>query len=92
MLRDAAGAALRDGGELRTGPVFRIDVMRKAAGFGEAYGASRSGEWEYVSYAPDGSALTPAESLGELRRLPPKCRGGARLRFQGSFLDGGTID
>lgn len=60
VLRDAAGAPLRDGSELRTGPVFRIDVMRKGPGFGAAYGAARSGEWEYVSYAPDGGALTPA--------------------------------
>ena len=60
VVRDAAGVPLREGDTLRTGPVFRIDVMRKGAGFGAAYGAARSGEWEYVSYAPDGSALTPA--------------------------------
>jgi cytochrome P460 len=64
VLRDPAGAPLREGETLRTGPVFRIDVMRKGAGYGAAYGAARSGEWEYVSYAPDGSALTPAGRSG----------------------------
>jgi hypothetical protein len=40
--------------ELRT-----IFVMRKERGFGEAYEALRNGEWEYVSYLPDGSFATP---------------------------------
>ncbi len=32
--------------------------MRKERGFGEAYGANRNGEWEYVAYRPDGSYRT----------------------------------
>jgi hypothetical protein len=35
--------------------------MRRGEGFGEAYGASRSGEWEYAGYRMDGSYTTPPE-------------------------------
>ena len=46
------------------GDVARLDVMRKERGFGAAYGADRTGEWAYASYAPDGKRLTgPAEAL-----------------------------
>ena len=52
---DPSGRFIRD--EL-TG----IFVMRKERGFGEKYGIDRTGEWEYVSYRPDGSGLaTPPE-------------------------------
>lgn len=33
----------------------RIDVMRKERGYGESYGAKRSGEWEYATYEPGGT-------------------------------------
>ena len=37
--------------------------MRKERGFGTEYGPIRNGEWEYVSYNPDGTfATTPAGS------------------------------
>ena len=35
-----------------------LHVMRKERGFGEAYGESRTGEWEYTEYRPDHSYLT----------------------------------
>lgn len=38
-----------------------VGVMRKGPGFGEEYGNARSGEWEYVTYFPDGSVQTPPE-------------------------------
>lgn len=50
LLRDARGAPLK-------GPVAHIDVMRRGAGFGEAYGEDRAGEWEFASYARDGRTL-----------------------------------
>ena len=50
LLRDARGQPLR-------GPFAHIDVMRRGAGYGDAYGASRAGEWEFASYRPDGSVL-----------------------------------
>lgn len=59
-LRDADGNLLGDGdGSVQRGLVFRVDVMRREAGFGEAYGKNRTGEWEYVSYHVDGSLSTP---------------------------------
>jgi ketosteroid isomerase-like protein len=51
LLRDARGTPLK-------GEIVRIDVMRRGSGFGEAYGESRAGEWEFASYRPDGSTLT----------------------------------
>ncbi|MBL8233272.1 MAG: cytochrome P460 family protein [Bryobacterales bacterium] len=37
-------------------------VMRKERGFGEAYGPNRNGEWEYMSYRPDGSVATAPQN------------------------------
>jgi plastocyanin len=40
-----------------------IFAMRKERGFGAEYGPIRNGEWEYVSYNPDGTLATaPANS------------------------------
>jgi hypothetical protein len=50
LLRDAKGVPLK-------GEIEHIDVMRRGAGFGDAYGESRAGEWEFASYAPDGRTL-----------------------------------
>jgi cytochrome P460 len=50
LLRDARGAPMR-------GEILHVDVMRRVAGFGEAYGENRAGEWEFSSYRPDGSTL-----------------------------------
>lgn len=36
-----------------------IFAMRKERGFGAEYGDLRNGEWEYVSYLPDGNYATP---------------------------------
>jgi len=85
VLRDAAGAPLREGGEYRTGPVFRIDVMRKGPGFGAAYGTSRSGDWEYVSYAPDGSALTPANRSASCAACHQNAAAERDFVFRGRF-------
>lgn len=54
IARGADGRYIRD--EL-TG----IFIMRKERGFGEKYGADRTGEWEFVAYRPDGSYLTRPE-------------------------------
>ena len=60
--KDAAGAVLRDAkGNYRKGEVKGLHVMRREAGFGEAYVTNRTGEWEYVEYRADGSHLTPPE-------------------------------
>ena len=63
-LLDEAGAPLRDAaGQVRGGPVIQIDVMRREPGFGAAYGSARTGDWEFVSYRPDGSHfVAPAQS------------------------------
>ncbi len=44
----------------RKGEVVRVDVMRREAGYGAAYGERRAGEWEFASYRADGRALEPA--------------------------------
>ncbi len=53
-LADAHGKYLQD-------LVLGLHVMRREAGFGEAYGANRSGEWEYAEYRADGSYITPPQ-------------------------------
>jgi hypothetical protein len=56
-VKDASGnVVLQQDGHFRLDQLQKIHVMRKERGFGEAYGASRSGEWEYVSFAPDGKS------------------------------------
>jgi hypothetical protein len=56
----ADGTPLTDAAGLwKKGPVVRIDVMRREAGFGAAYGDKRAGEWEFASYKPDGSPFEP---------------------------------
>jgi hypothetical protein len=61
-LKDANNQVVRDAnGALQTGVVDHIDVMKRGKGFGEAYGASRSGEWEYAGYRLDGSYTTSPE-------------------------------
>jgi len=42
----------------KQGLLTGLHVMRKERGFGEAYGASRTGEWEYTEYKPDRSYIT----------------------------------
>lgn len=46
-------------GNLEKETVSGLHVMRKEKGFGENYGAKRSGEWEFVEYKPDGTFITP---------------------------------
>jgi hypothetical protein len=41
------------------GEVVRIDVMRREAGYGAAYGDKRAGEWEFASYRADGQPFEP---------------------------------
>jgi plastocyanin len=42
--------------------LLTLHVMRKEAGFGEAYGEQRAGEWEFVLYNSDGSYQNPPET------------------------------
>lgn len=57
-MRDGEGQLLYDAkGVPLKADVARIDVMRRERGYGEGYGESRAGEWEFASYRPDGSTL-----------------------------------
>ncbi len=40
------------------GELNRFDVMRKEKGYGEIYGASRSGEWEFNAYRANGQLIS----------------------------------
>lgn len=63
--QDAQGNVLLDKwGHYKLDKLLRIHVMRKEHDFGEEYRQNRSGEWEYVSFAPDGSYLTPPAKSG----------------------------
>jgi hypothetical protein len=45
------------------GEVTQVDVMRREKGWGEKYGAERTGEWEFGSYRGGTSWLTPKDAL-----------------------------
>lgn len=65
-LRDANNQVVRDvNGALKRGAVEHIDVMKRGKSYGDAYGANRSGEWEYAGYRLDGSYTTPPEKSGQ---------------------------
>ena len=57
LMHDESGTPLK-------GDVARIDVMRRERGYGEVYGDSRAGEWEFASYRPDGTTLIAPENAG----------------------------
>ena len=61
-LRDAQGEPVLDenGRFVKSGQPT-VFVMRKERGFGKAYKSIRNGEWEYVSYRPDGTYATRPE-------------------------------
>lgn len=59
--RDGEDQLLRDArGQLLPGKIAHIDVMRRGAGYGAGYGDNRAGEWEFASYASDGSVRVSA--------------------------------
>jgi len=64
-LRDGEAQLMRDGsGTPLKADVARIDVMRRERGYGEVYGDSRAGEWEFASYRPDGTPLIAPGNAG----------------------------
>jgi hypothetical protein len=63
--RDANGQATRNADGTVKMTVEHVDVMRRGRGFGEAYGANRTGEWEYAGYRLDGSYTTRPEQSAQ---------------------------
>jgi hypothetical protein len=62
-LRDAQGNVVLDpNGNPQRGVLHHLDVMKKGPGFGEMYGTSRAGEWEFVAYYLDGSYLVAPQN------------------------------
>ena len=64
-LRDANNQVVRDAnGVVQKGAVEHVDVMKRGKNFGESYGESRAGEWEFAGYKLDGSyTTTPEQSV-----------------------------
>src|SRR5579862_1584887 len=85
-LQDAQGNVLLDKkGHFKLDKLQRIHVMRKDHEFGEAYQQNRSGEWEYVSFAPDGSYLTPPEKSGACAQCHMQYAGKAKDWVFGAY-------
>lgn len=64
-LRDTQGNPLLDAaGRFQPDPAANptLFTMRKEAGFGTAYGPNQTGEWEYVSYMPNGTFATAPQA------------------------------
>ncbi|MBZ0282351.1 MAG: cytochrome P460 family protein [Anaerolineae bacterium] len=53
---------LDDDGHYIGGNLVALHVQRKEPGFGEAYGADRAGEWEFMAYNADGSVQVPPQN------------------------------
>ena len=86
VVKDGAGAPERDAqGQLRGGEIFRIDVMRREKGFGEAYRSERTGEWEFASYRPDGTYLTAPERSSTCATCHLKAGTARDFVFRGRF-------
>jgi plastocyanin len=65
MVDDQSTPVLDASGRYQPNELTGIFVMRKEPGFGAEYGPQRNGEWEYVSFRPDGSyANEPANTNG----------------------------
>jgi plastocyanin len=63
QLDDAGEPVLDENSRFIPTNLRTIFVMKKERGFGTEYGQIRNGEWEYVSYNPDGTfATAPAGS------------------------------
>jgi hypothetical protein len=62
---DSAGEPVVDeNGRFVRGDLRTIFVMRKEKGFGDEYKEIRNGEWEYVSYLPNGTFATTPQNSG----------------------------
>ena len=64
QLNDAGDPVLDADGRFIATTLQTIFAMRKEKGFGTEYGPIRNGEWEYVSYNPDGSFATAPSASG----------------------------
>src|SRR5262249_24498340 len=63
--QDANGEPVLDAaGRFIPNTFTTVFVMRKEKGFGADYKELRNGEWEYVSYTPDGAVATPPSGSG----------------------------
>jgi plastocyanin len=64
QLNDAGDPDLDENGRFIPTNLRTVFVMKKDHGFGQEYGPIRNGEWEYVSYNPDGTFATPPSGSG----------------------------
>jgi plastocyanin len=63
VLDSDGNPTLDENGRFQRGNLTTVFAMKKDHGFGTEYGPIRNGEWEYVSYTPDGTTATaPANS------------------------------
>jgi hypothetical protein len=82
------GKALTDlNGKYLQDLVLGLHVMRREAGFGAAYGANRSGEWEYVEYRADGSFITPPQKSATCAECHLKAGKEKDYVFKARFAD-----
>jgi len=80
--KDAAGKPVPDP---EKGTVARIDVMRREKGFGESYGESRAGEWEFAQYLADGSPRMAPERTSSCAACHRKAGAERDFVYRGRF-------
>jgi len=82
VLADDAGNYLQD-------LVLGLHVMRRGAGWGEAYGPNRSGEWEFAEYHADGTHITPPRKTASCAECHIKAGPAKDYVFKARFADEG---
>jgi len=85
-LRDERGELLVDAqGLWRKGEVVRIDLMQREPGYGEGYGAKRSGEWEFATYNSDATLRIAPAAATRCAACHQKAGAGRDFVFRGRF-------
>ncbi len=77
-LKNADGALLKE-------KVLGLHVMRRGKDFGMAYADKRSGEWEFVEYAADGTFITPPQKSVTCAECHIKAGAEKDFVYQGRF-------
>ncbi|HWE35435.1 MAG TPA: glycosyl hydrolase family 18 protein [Isosphaeraceae bacterium] len=93
IVMETAGALKGDDGEprrdeegrLRKGDVVGLHVMRREKGLGAAYGANRTGDWEYVEYRTEGTYITPPRKSFACAACHVKAGSGRDFVYRGRF-------
>jgi plastocyanin len=88
---EQGNAVVDENGRFQREMLTGIFVMRKEPGFGAAYAANRTGEWEYIAFRPDGTHQTTAPNSAPCAACHTDAGGTRDWVFRANlFLDQGS--